>query len=265
MKVYLDQFYTIESVAKKCIELADIKDSDIVIEPCAGEGAFSLNIDGCLALDLDPKHESIHQLNWFDYVGEHENLVIIGNPPFGNRCGLARDFIAKAIELNAQKIAFILPNVFRKPTYDKVAEGYKLTSITELPKDSFIANGLPYDVPCSFFVWEKVSDKEDLTWVRGTYTTEDFEFIKISEYDKDKHIVVKQAISNIMAGGIEMFSKSGRHFINPLRVDRDTLINIFNNIEYVGYSAVNGGVKALCQEEFIRNYNEGVVCNVESR
>ena len=126
----LDQFYTKDSVAEASVEVAlDYVDKlgyDLsklkVLEPSAGNGSFlrvlkSKNIKYS-AYDIDPKHTDIKTLDFLessiaDDLGSRENLIVVGNPPFGKRAKLAIDFINKAFEYT-DTVVFILPLQFYK-------------------------------------------------------------------------------------------------------------------------------------------------------
>ncbi len=49
-KDYLDRFYTKETISKKCISLVKecYNNFSLIIEPSAGKGSFSNNIENCL-------------------------------------------------------------------------------------------------------------------------------------------------------------------------------------------------------------------------
>lgn len=244
-----DKFYTKESVAKEIISMLDISSYDEIIEPSSGAGAFSNNLK-CIALDLYPEHSSIIKQDWFTYTHKKKGkLLIIGNPPFGKRNTLAKAFIKKAIELEADTIAFILTDSFKKPTYENVAKGYKLTKIYKLKDNSFTLKGEDYHVPCSLYVWERESNKQDLTWRKGTYTTNDFIFINEDEFVEGKDIKVKQTVSKNMIN-----QNTGKSYC--IRPNKPNLKEVFERIEFTGYSSVSGGVTSISQEEIIKNYNE---------
>jgi hypothetical protein len=84
-----------------------------------------------------------------------ENAVVFGNPPFGRQCSLANQFIKHAAKA-ASVIAFILPLSFTKPSMQRA---FPLTFHLEeswiLPKNSFLVDNKPYDVPCVFQVWKR--------------------------------------------------------------------------------------------------------------
>ena len=54
-----DKIYTKPEIAKMCISKCNIKSYDRIIEPSAGNGAFSSQIPNCEAYDLMPEHKSI--------------------------------------------------------------------------------------------------------------------------------------------------------------------------------------------------------------
>jgi len=109
--IELDKFYTPKQVAKDCIDTFWRTCFDVteIIEPSAGNGAFSLQIPNCIAYDLEPEHESIIRQDFLKLdLPYKQGRLIIGNPPFGDRNNLARSFYKKATEL-CDAIAFILP------------------------------------------------------------------------------------------------------------------------------------------------------------
>lgn len=153
-----DMFYTKKDVAKQCIEIVkeEIHDSETYqwLEPSAGNGAFLL--DGCVALDIEPKHENIIKHDFLTYVPQFEKKILVyGNPPFGKQSSLAKKFIKHATSF-AHIVAFILPRSFLKPSMNNVFSNYfHCVRSVELEKDSFTVNETSYDVPCVFQIWVK--------------------------------------------------------------------------------------------------------------
>ena len=88
----LDKFYTIPSYSKKCIdkvfELYDKTGFDLIIEPSAGNGSFfnQLDCDNKIGIDISPENENIVKMDFFDYTPQPpiNNILVIGNPPFGH-------------------------------------------------------------------------------------------------------------------------------------------------------------------------------------
>jgi len=112
-KLHLDKYYTSEEVVNHCIWTTRniLKDDKIteIIEPSAGNGAFSKKIKECTAYDLEPEDESIIKQDFLLLdIPYKMGRLFIGNPPFGARNSLAVQFFKKCIELG-DYIAFILP------------------------------------------------------------------------------------------------------------------------------------------------------------
>ena len=64
-KIELDKYYTREETALYCInktkEIIGVENITEWLEPSAGNGSFSLQLDNCLAFDILPEDESIIQ------------------------------------------------------------------------------------------------------------------------------------------------------------------------------------------------------------
>jgi hypothetical protein len=55
----IDKFYTQVEVAKECIDLvSDLDTYDLIIEPSAGDGSFSSQLN-CIAYDIEPENKNI--------------------------------------------------------------------------------------------------------------------------------------------------------------------------------------------------------------
>ena len=160
----LDQFYTKPTLAAEYVRYLEqrypLAVMDIV-EPSAGAGAFSTPlIDSgykVTAIDLQPQVIGIEQGDFLhDFTPPEGNqIAVVGNPPFGFASSLAIQFFNTAAEW-ASLIAFIVPRTFRKVSvHDKLDLNFWLAVDKDVPKDSFIRNGKPHDVPCAFQVWER--------------------------------------------------------------------------------------------------------------
>jgi hypothetical protein len=112
MKITLDKYYTDTNTAKRCIEkvyeIIGKENISETIEPSAGNGSFSLQLE-CLAYDIAPEAENIIEQDYLELSMPYKkDRLIIGNPPFGSRMNLAQKFFKKSVELG-DYIAFILP------------------------------------------------------------------------------------------------------------------------------------------------------------
>jgi len=251
-----DKFYTKEYISIECIKLLNLNAYDYVIEPSAGGGSFSNNIqhDNLIAIDLYPESEDIIKEDWFEFNRNIKGqLLIVGNPPFGERNNLSKKFIKKAISLNPKTIAFILPDVFNKYTLQSIfPKEYRLKEVKKLPKNSFILNEIEYDIPCSFFIWD-ISEGEDLRFDVSKYITNDFEFISKPNTNNNCFFILGAAPNTTKE--IKDVSCNNRgYYIKPKIKTKEYLLKKFKEIKFIGYSSVNGKVKWLTKPEIIKNY-----------
>jgi len=255
-RVELDKFYTKPEVAESCINLVNFEGYDYIVEPSAGSGSFSDLIDDTrlIALDLLPEKDYIKKQDWFEFEGDLSNSICIGNPPFGNRNNLSKKFIKHGVSLNCKTIAFILPDVYHKHTLQKVfPKEYRLIEVLRLDKNSFIANGESYHVPCSFFIWDKSDGMEDLRFDPNKYTTEDFEFIPKSIATVDDFFILGASPNTTKE--IHEVNKNNRgYYIRPKDKNKKELIEIFKKAKFIGLSSVNGGASWRTKPEIIKNY-----------
>ena len=121
----VNKFYTSTKLVKKLINRINIDKYDLIIEPDAGDGVFSKQINNILAFDLFPESADIVQQDWFTLDKEqfknYKNILVIGNPPYGKNSSLALKFIKESSFANT--VAFILPKSFMK---DKVPVNFSL-------------------------------------------------------------------------------------------------------------------------------------------
>ena len=112
-KIELDKYYTLKDLAKYCIdktfEIIGAKNITEIIEPSAGNGSFSSQLEDCIAYDIAPESEGIIKQDFLQLeLPYKKGRLIIGNPPFGNRNTLSVKFYKKAVNLG-DYISFILP------------------------------------------------------------------------------------------------------------------------------------------------------------
>lgn len=169
----LDKFYTNPSIAKEFIEIIDtyfsLKDFDLIVEPSAGNGSFlSYLPENTLALDIEPEGPNIIQQDFFKYQSDYHPLynpikiACIGNPPFGSGYmnPLAKAFFNHAATFS-QMIAFIVPAKWKTSwkVQFQLNKNFGLYYSEFLPKNSFLLDNEPYDVPCCIQIWSKTKPK----------------------------------------------------------------------------------------------------------
>lgn len=165
-----DEFFTNTDVALDCIKLfkkyVSPQPNDIIIEPSAGSGSFSLNLTGnVFAFDIISRHNSIIQKDfltlphsdWFKNTIINKNVPIhvIGNPPFGRQSCLAKKFIKLCCSFSTS-VSFILPKSFKKESFQQsFPPHYSIAHQVDLPPMSFTIGDKSHDVPCVFQVWKQ--------------------------------------------------------------------------------------------------------------
>lgn len=182
-------FFTIPEIAKSLIDTIDLSKFKLIIEPSAGNGSFSRQIDGCVAFDTDPKHPSIEKRDFlkegYQTEIDRKNVLCIGNPPFGTNGSLALAFIRKCSEI-ADTIAFILPLSYKKDSIQaRIPIGYHLVQQINIPLENALLNGEIQKVPVVFQVWEnKYHPRENPT----QYAPIGFSYVKRD----DAHFCVRR-------------------------------------------------------------------------
>lgn len=166
-KDILDKFYTNADIAKQCINFIDnFSTYDCIIEPSAGNGSFSSQINNCKAYDLAPEAENIIQADWLNLdktiFNSYNNILVIGNPPFGQQNNLAIEFFNESAKF-ANTIAFILPLSFKKESVQmRLNNLFHLRKEYILNTNSFTLNGIAYNVPCVFQIWDKTNEARQI-------------------------------------------------------------------------------------------------------
>jgi hypothetical protein len=181
-----DQYYTKPMVAEQCIAklIENCPNPDMYqwIEPSAGSGVFLRAVPQTfrsMGIDIDPKSPDILRGDFLTWCPATEcKRIFFGNPPFGRQGSLAKSFIKHSAQF-ADIIAFILPRSFVKPSMNRVFPlKFHCVYSGELEKNSFVVNGLEYDVPCVFQIWAK---KETDRLVQTPIVEEGFRYVKYNE------------------------------------------------------------------------------------
>lgn len=271
----LDRFYTPVSTAQKCIEIIPMDDYDIIVEPSAGAGSFSdLLPEPRIALDISPQSANIEQGDWMQFSlsatrNENNRLLVIGNPPFGERSSIAKQFIQHAVELDADTIAFILPDTFAKRTNQRCfPDDWRLVEIMPLTREecTFLlfsdaeTESQDIFIPCSFFVWTKLVDYLPGVDLRDAKVPQppQFSYLKRGDETADFSVNGNNGKTKDLH---EITNSKSEHYI---RVSHDydvaNIRAVFDAIEYDFKSSVNGGVAWVSRNDinkkFTEKYNE---------
>ena len=252
----VDKFYTQKDVAKECIDLIpELNSYDLIIEPSAGSGSFSSQLN-CIAYDIEPEGENIICQDWLTTKPfNNEHILVVGNPPFGQRSSLAKSFIKHSQYIGAETIAFILPDTFSKLSKQPLTlfpKEWSLIVEHKISNCDFIVenSNKPYYVPCTFYVWTKRKSNINLRQVK-VEPTDDFIFLSRNSADADFTINGNSGkIKNIS----EVTNPKAEHYIKAKNKSVDELKEIFNNLDYNFLSSVNGGNAWIGQQEILKAY-----------
>jgi len=256
----IDKYYTSEQTVQSCMgfiqEHINISNTDICIEPSAGNGSFIPAIQSVFSnhrfYDLEPENELITQQDYltFDYAEtQYTKAHVIGNPPFGRQSSLAIKFIKKSSEY-CDSISFILPKSFKKDSLKKhFPLKFHLLFEFDLPVDSFMVDGQIYDVPCVFQIWEK---KEMDREVPKKLVPNKFKFVK-----KEDNPDISFRRVGVNAGLIDTNcdkSIQSHYFISFDNHVTDELLLTLREIDYEckNYTV---GPKSISKQELIKEFN----------
>ena len=251
----IDKFYTNPSIVDKYVNIfkSYVKTGDLIIEPSAGNGSWSIPLreHSIIAFDIQPEADNIIQRDFLfvELDSFNSNLHFIGNPPFGRQSSLAKRFIKHITSCTRSKtIAFILPKSFKKESYKKTFPlCYHLDFEDDIPEDAFILNNEKYDVPCVFQIWIR---KENERFVPQKKFPKGFKFVKI---DEDPHFSLRRV--GVNAGTISKnINKSVQsHYFIRLDNYDDNFLTKFNSIKWAHNNTV--GPKSISKQEFIKEIN----------
>jgi len=210
----LDQYYTsdetVHYIIKKLKPYLNFSSYTHIIDPAAGKGAFLSVIKPLLAnshkikieeMDIAPQQNTsadstsdIKTMNFLNYKFDNDNLnknqkvLVITNPPFGKNSSTLLKFFNHASHF-ATSIAFVMPMSFRKDSMkNRLSHKFDLATEFDLPRQSFIHNNKPYNVPCIFQLWNRLPDNTKRVIYNSQITNDKYEtkFKNIFKFTRDK-------------------------------------------------------------------------------
>ena len=261
MRDELDRFYTKNEEAKRLLNyIENLESYDLKIEPSAGGGSFSKQVKDSIAYDISPSSDDIIKQDFLTLqktnIPAFQNLLFFGNPPFGKRSSLAKQFIKHCIELGATTIAFILPDTFKKRLNQQMFnEEWRLIEIIPLTDSNFIIDGeTEIFIPCSFFIWTRNNQLQPGKNLRETKPPKPTDFKILGRGDKRADFTINGNNGKIKEIA-EVTNPKAEHYIQILnRHEFKKIKKTLSNLKYNFYSSVNGGVAWINQEDIFRAY-----------
>lgn len=184
----LDRFYTDAGEAMRLMSAVTARGDDLrgklVVEPSAGAGSFVRACEGLglpvLAYDIAPSESPIcdTRIRVADFLADvdlgrvqadaatdglpvpqgMDDVVIVGNPPFGVQGRLALAFVGHASEL-ASITWFVLPPTFRKASYQDRIRHAVVSDVIPMEVTEYDTPSGRIDVPSAFMRFSRVEDK----------------------------------------------------------------------------------------------------------
>jgi hypothetical protein len=258
-----DKFYTKPDIVALCCDaikshLQISRDTDTIIEPSAGNGAFVDFVKSAVRnyhlYDLVPEHCEIVQQDYLEYIHARPSsspgkIHVIGNPPFGRQSSLAIRFIKKSCQF-CDSLSFILPKSFKKNSLKRhFPPNFHLQFETDLPDNSFVVDGVEHNVPCVFQIWKKTADMRApiVKLEPRNYTFVD----KTANHD----ISFRRVGVNAGAISTETADKSvqSHYFIKFATNDIQSITNAISQIQFDANNTV--GPKSISKQELILKFN----------
>ena len=255
-KDQLDKFYTIAENVDLCLQQLDLTKFDCIIEPSAGDGAFSKKLQ-CFAYDIEPHDASIITQDWFTLdktqFKQFNNILVIGNPPFGQQNTLALNFINESAKF-CHTIAFILPLSFKKQSVQsRINEYFHLTKEIILENKTFLLHNENYSVPCVFQVWEKQKVKRPIP--KKQLTSPYFSFVSKDSAD----FRVQRVGGNAGVASFDLNKSEQSNFFikNNSMLSNEDFVKLVNSTE-IEFPSIEFtvGPKSLPKSELVMVLNE---------
>jgi len=260
----IDKYYTKDNIVELCLNFVkkyiQINPDDFIIEPSAGNGSFIKGIklisNNYKFYDLEPENDEIIKQNYllYDYNNikkTFNKIHIIGNPPFGRQSSLAIKFIKRSCEF-CDSISFILPKSFKKDSLKKkIPLNFHLIFEIDLPEKSFIVDGIEYDVPCIFQIWEK---KPNNRFINNKLEPENFIFVKKTE-NPDISFRRVGVNAGTIYNNIDEKNIQSHYFIKF--TNGKSITDNINNLSLIKYDFNNTvGPKSISKQELIFKFNQ---------
>lgn len=239
-KIHLDKYYSPQELADYCtqkaIDVIGIENITELVESSAGNGVFLNSFEKLLpnvpykAYDIEPEDDRIIKQDYLELDMEYKKgRVIIGNPPFGDRSILVKQFYNKSLNIG-DYIAFILPIT----QLNNSQSLYKFELIYS--EDLNVISYSDRDVHCCFNVYKR--DKSGLLLDKMDYSLKDIDII---EYKRGKEIYFQNYDYSICTWGNGSCGKipsfkgqfAQEHYIivNNLEL-KDKIINVCKSTDW---------------------------------
>lgn len=272
--VDLEQYFTCRQLAAKCLAAVenhfDLASFNMLLEPSAGDGAFYSLLPATIrhGIDLKPLADGIIKadfLKWEPPLSE-ENILTIGNPPFGQRASLAVEFMNRACQFS-RVVAFILPRSFRKDTFfNRVHPMFHL--VEQFDCDDFrTPDGEKIAVKSVFQIWERRNIKRPLITrdlSHGDFKLKHAHLSRVTEAELMKlrahyDFAIAQVGSNFAPKEVAEVTKGSYWYIKALKPG---VRELFEKLDFSFLDGLNLSFKSLSKKDIIQAYQAAKVASL---
>ena len=269
-KVLLDQFFTSSVLALKCIQeleqVVDLDDYEQILEPSAGSGRFldHLPSSRTLGIDINPRDSRVQCQDFFTWsFPTNSKLLVVGNPPFGQRGALAVKFIDHAM-IFADTVAFILPRSFNKFTFqNRVNQNFHLIHSSN-HSDIFDYEGEEATVSVVFQVWQRSAKKRDLVTPSKTHAHFEMKHAHMSRIDDHKRadlldfadLALPQVGAKFIPVDPETVTKGSYWF---LKLTDEAFPEAFDELDFSFLEGKNTAHTSLSKADIVKAYNDSLI------
>lgn len=268
-KKQADKFYTKPNIVDLCIDeftsKIGWKQWKLVIEPSAGCGNFleKIPVSEKIGIDIYPEHKDVIKMDFYDYIPEvKNNILVIGNPPFGRVSSGAIKFFNHASKW-ADMIAFIVPRTFRRiAIQNKLNLHFHLVHDIDIPLKpcSFTPKMM---AKCCFQIWKKKSLKRKIIKLKMKHS--DWDFLPFGKKDKNNQptpptgadfalLAYGGKCGRIVTDDLQELRPKSWHWIKS-KIPKNTLIERFESLNY-DLSKNTARQNSIGKGELIKLYEE---------
>lgn len=265
--VDLEQFFTCRHLAAKCLSVVEkhfeLASFTMTLEPSAGDGAFFSLLPkfNRVGIDLEPLGDGILKADFFKWEPPlfEDNILTIGNPPFGQRGSLAVEFVNRACQFS-RVVAFILPRTFRKDTfYNRVDPMFHLVEQFDC-SDFRTPDGEKVAVKSVFQIWERRNKKREAITRDLEHDDFDLKHAHLSRISDDEllHLrvnfdfAIAQVGSNFTPKDVFEVTKGSYWYVKSLKPG---VRGVFEKLNFDFLDGLNLSFKSLSKKDIIQAYN----------
>lgn len=235
-KIELDKYYTPIELANHCWDIVDkvidiSKNITRIIEPSCGNGSFChWRIKPDIMIDIKPECEGAIKEDFLTYQLTYKSgTLVIGNPPYGDKLKLARDFYNKSITI-ADYIGFILPIT----QLDNTTSFYKFDLVYS--EDLGMRNYSGVELHCCFNLYKRpqwgVNDFEKQSFKGITFYRQDrWNYDSITDYDLRMCYFGNGSVGKILKDG-ESYSGEYKIKIDDRHPQKEEIIRILKETDW---------------------------------